>query len=127
MMTDTIADMLTRIRNAVSAGHGRVEFPASRLKANICKVLKEEGHIKSFKIVARGKVNISLSVVLKEGAIVGIERFSRPGLRQYRGYRQMPRVLSGLGTSVISTSQGVMSSREAKRRKLGGEILCHIW
>ena len=127
MMTDPIADMLTRIRNAVGAGYDRVEFPASKLKANVCKVLKEEGYIKSFKIIARGKVDISLRIAFGESSIVGMQRFSRPGLRQYRSYRKMPRVLSGLGISVISTSQGVMSSREAKRRKLGGEVLCHIW
>ena len=127
MMTDPISDMLTRIRNAIMAGHDRVEFPASRLKANICKVLKEEGYIKSFKIIIRDKAQIAIKVVFKESALFGLERFSRPGLRQYRAYREMPCVLSGLGISVVSTSQGVMSSREAKRRKLGGEILCNVW
>ena len=127
MMTDPIADMLTRIRNAIQAGHDRVEFPASRLKANLCKVLKEEGYIRSFKVIAKEKADISIKILLKDGAIVGVERFSRPGLRQYRSYREMPRVLSGLGVSVVSTSQGVMSSREAKRRKLGGEVLCNVW
>ena len=125
MMTDPVADMLTRIRNAIMAEHESVEFPASRLKANICRVLKEEGLIASFKIIVGEKAKIRVS--FKEGALVGIERFSRPGLRQYRGYRTMPRVLSGLGISVVSTSRGMMSSREAKRRKLGGEILCHVW
>lgn len=127
MMTDPIADMLTRIRNGIQAGHDRVDFPASRLKANICKVLKDEGYIKSFKIIAKAKSDIKIRVVFKEGALVGLQRFSRPGLRQYRKYSEMPRVLSGLGTSVISTSQGVLSTREAKKRKLGGEVLFNVW
>lgn len=127
MMTDPIADMLTRMRNAISAGHDRVELPASKIKAAICKVLKEEGYIKSFKIVAKAKNDISLKVVFKESAIVGIKRESKPGLRQYNSYTDMPRVLSGLGINVVSTSQGVISDREAKRRKIGGEVLCSIW
>lgn len=127
MMTDPVADMLTRIRNAIRAGHDRVEFPASKVKAGICKVLKEEGYIRSFKIVAKERSDIRLKVLLKEQAIVGIDRVSKPGLRQYRGYEELPRVVSGLGISVISTSQGVLSSREAKKRKVGGEVLCNVW
>lgn len=127
MMTDPVADMLTRIRNAIRAGHDRVEFPASKVKAGICKVLKEEGYIRSFKIVAKERSDIRLKVLLKEQAIVGLDRVSKPGLRQYRGYEELPRVVSGLGISVVSTSQGVLSSREAKKRKVGGEILCNVW
>jgi small subunit ribosomal protein S8 len=127
MMTDPIADMLTRIRNAIHAGHDRVEFPASKLKAGVCKVFKEEGYIRSFKIIAKAPSDIKIKVLLKEDAIAGIERTSRPGLRHYSGYRSVPRVLSGLGTSVISTSQGIISDREAKKRKVGGEILCTVW
>lgn len=127
MMTDPVADMLTRIRNAIRAGHDRVEFPASKVKAGICKVLKEEGYIRSFKIIAKEKADIRLKVLLKENAIVGLDRVSKPGLRQYRGYEEMPRVVSGLGISVVSTSQGVLSSREAKKRKVGGEVLCNVW
>ncbi len=127
MMTDPIADMLTRIRNAISAGFDRVEFPASKSKAAICKVLKDEGFIRSFKIIAKEKNDIRIKVLLKEKAIVGLKRVSRPGLRQYRGYNNMPRVISGLGISVVSTSQGVISSREARKRKAGGEILCNVW
>ena len=127
MMTDPIADMLTRMRNALQAGHDRVEFPASKLKANVCKVLKDEGYIRSFKIIAKEKADIRIKVLFKENAIVGLERNSKPGLRQYRGYREMPKVLSGLGISVISTSQGVMSTKEAKTRKIGGEVLCNVW
>lgn len=127
MMTDPIADMLTRIRNAIQAGHDRVEFPASKVKAGVCKVMKDEGYIRGFKIVAKEKSDIRIKVLLKEEAIVGIKRYSRPGLRQYRGYGDMPRVISGLGTAIVSTSKGVLSSRDAKSKKVGGEVLCTIW
>jgi len=127
MMTDPLADMLTRTRNALMAGHEKVEIPASKLKAAVCKVLKEEGYIRSFKIVVKDKSDIRLKLAFKPGAMVGLKRFSRPGLRQYRKYNEFPRVMSGLGISVVSTSQGVLSSREAKRKKVGGEVLCNIW
>jgi len=127
MMTDPIADMLTRMRNALSAGHDRVEFPASKLKANVCKVLKDEGYIKSFKIIAKDRADIRIKLLFKDDAIVGLKRYSKPGLRQYRGYNEMPKVLSGLGISVVSTSKGVMSSKEAKGKKVGGEVLCSVW
>ena len=127
MMTDPIADMLTQIRNAIQAGHDRVEFPASKLKAGICKVLKDEGYIRSFKIIAREANDYKIKVLLKEGSIVGIKRFSRPGLRQYRGYNDMPRIISGLGTAIVSTSKGVISSRDARKLKVGGEVLCSVW
>ena len=126
MMTDPVADMLTRIRNAGRAGLTKVDMPASKIKANICKVLKEEGFIKSFKILVKDN-NLTLRVALKEDAIVGIQRVSKPGLRIYKGYREMPRVLSGLGVSIVSTSAGVVSSRKAKAMKLGGEVLCNVW
>ncbi len=127
MMTDPIADMLTRMRNAIKAGHDRVDFPASKLKAGMCKVMKEEGYIKSFKILVKARNDIKIRVVFKENAIVGLKRYSRPGLRQYRGHGDMPRVISGLGSVVISTSQGILSGREAKKRKIGGEVLCAVW
>lgn len=127
MMTDPIADMLTRIRNGIAAGQDKVDIPASRLKANICKVMKSEGYISGFKVVAKAKNDIKIRVSLKEDAIVGIKRFSKPGLRQYRGYQEIPRVISGLGTSILSTSKGVISDREAKKLKVGGEVLCTIW
>lgn len=127
MMTDPIADLLTRIRNANKAGLDKVDVPASKMKANICRVLKEEGFIKSFKIVAKSPSEITIRVGLKEGAIVGLKRVSSPGLRIYKGYKDMPRVLSGLGVSIVSTSAGVISSRKAAHLKLGGEILCNIW
>ena len=127
MMTDPIADMLTHVRNGIRAGHDKTEFPASKTKAAICKVLKEEGYIKSFKIVARENNNIKIKVLFKKNAIVGLTRVSRPGLRQYRGYDEMPRVINGLGTSIVSTSKGVISSRNARKLKVGGEILCNVW
>lgn len=127
MMTDPVADMLTRMRNGIKAGHDRVEFPASKMKAGICKVLKEEGYIQSFKIIAKTKSDIRLKVVFKEDAIKGLKRYSRPGLRQYRGYDEIPRVLSGLGTAIVSTSRGIVSDRFAKQNKVGGEILCTVW
>ena len=127
MMTDPIADFLTCIRNAVSAGHDRVELPASKIKAGICRVLKEEGYIKSFKIIAKSHSDIKLKILFRENAIVGLGRVSRPGLRRYSGYQDMPRVLSGLGVSILSTSKGVISSRKAKAMKVGGEILCQVW
>ena len=103
MMTDPVADMLTRIRNGAKAGHGKVDMPASKIKANICKVLKEEGFIRNFKVLVKDN-NLVLRIALKEEAIVGIQRVSKPGLRVYKGYRDMPRILSGLGVSVVSTS-----------------------
>ena len=127
MQTDPISNMLTVIRNGNSAGHEKVEFPASKIKAAICKVLKDEGYIKSFKIVAKAPNDIKIKVALKEGAIVGLQRVSRPGLRRYNSYDSFARVMSGLGVSIVSTSKGVMSSREAKKNKVGGEILCNVW
>ncbi len=126
MMTDPVADMLTRLRNGGRAGHTKVDMPASKIKANICKVLKEEGFIRNFKILVKDN-NLTGRVALKEEAIVGIQRVSKPGLRVYKGYREMPRVLSGLGVSVVSTSAGIVSSRKAKSMKLGGEVLCSVW
>ncbi len=127
MMTDPIADMLTRVRNAVKAGSEKVDFPASKIKAAICKVLKDEGYIRSFKIIAKSPSDITIRISLKEGAIVGLKRVSTPGLRQYRACKNMPRVLSGLGIAILSTSRGVISSRDAKMKKIGGEVICSVW
>ncbi len=127
MMTDPVADMLTRIKNACNAKHATVIFPASKLKANICKVLKEEGYIRSFKIIARTESCVDIKVLLKENAIVGIKRVSRPGLRVYKEVSSLPRVMSGLGTSVVSTPKGVLSSKSAKKLNVGGEVICNIW
>ena len=126
-MQDPLADMLTRIRNAQMAEKSVVSMPSSTLKVAVAKVLKDEGFIKSFKIIAKGPADITLRVSLKEGALVGLERISKPGLRVYKGYNDMPRVLSGLGVSIVSTSSGLMSSRKAKAMKLGGEVIANVW
>ena len=126
MLNDPISDMLSRMKNAINAGHARVEFPASKIKASICKVLKEEGYIRGFKVISKDGF-VSIKILLKEDAIVGVKRYSKPGLRQYRKYGDMPRVLSGLGTAIVSTSKGVISSRDARKLKVGGEVLCSVW
>ena len=129
--SDPIADMLTRIRNAQCAGLEDVSMPSSRLKAEVARIFKSEGYILDFKV--EGDVKKSLVIELKysdqdsEPAIRGLRRESKPGLRRFCGWKDIPRVLGGLGTSVLSTSQGVMSGREARRRKIGGELLCSIW
>jgi small subunit ribosomal protein S8 len=136
-MTDPIADMLTRIRNAVHAKHTRVDLPASRLKADIARILQDEGYIHGFKLVdepgARGGAGRQvIRLFLKYGprgerVISGIERISRPGRRVYFGRDDVPRVLGGLGTSILTTSRGVMSGREAAKAGVGGEVLCNVW
>ncbi|MFL5815941.1 MAG: 30S ribosomal protein S8 [Bdellovibrionia bacterium] len=130
-MTDPIADLLTRIRNAAKEKHEKVEIPASRLKANIVRVLKEEGFIKNFRLM-REEGRPVIKVYLKytdQGASViqGIRRISRPGLRRYTGYDEMPRPLGGAGISIVSTSKGVTTGHRAKTQKVGGEILCEVW
>lgn len=129
-MTDPIADMLTRIRNGIQARHDRVELPASKLKVEIAKILKIEGFISNYK-VADEAAN-TLRIYLKyaedgEPVIHGIERVSRPGRRVYRGKDDIPRVLGGLGLSIVSTSRGVLSGAEAARNGIGGEVLCQVW
>jgi small subunit ribosomal protein S8 len=139
-MTDPIADMLTRIRNAVTAKHTRVDMPTSRLKAEIARILQDEGYIQGFKLLedagdGAGKgpgVNPTLRLFLKYGPhgeklITGIERISRPGRRVYFGRNDVPEVLAGLGTSILTTSRGVMTGREAVKAGVGGEVLCNIW
>ena len=101
-------------------------FQPQKIKASICKVLKEEGYIRGFKVISKEGF-VSIKILLKEDAIVGLKRYSKPGLRQYRGYDNMPRVLSGLGTAIVSTSKGVISSRDARKLKVGGEVLCSVW
>ncbi len=128
--SDPIADMLTRIRNGQSAGQDVIEMPSSNLKTAIVKVLKEEGYIADYEV--EGEVKKTLRIELKYNAehkpvIRGIQRKSSPGLREYCGWKEIPRVLGGLGTAVVSTSAGVMSGGEARRRHLGGEVLCTIW
>ena len=137
-MTDPIADMLTRIRNAVSAKHTRVDMPASRIKADIARILQDEGYIQGFKLLdeANGAkttaVVKTLRLFLKYGPhgeklITGVERISRPGRRVYFGRDDVPAVLAGLGTSILTTSRGVMTGRQAVKAGVGGEVLCNIW
>ena len=128
--SDPIADMLTRIRNGQAAGQEIVEMPSSNLKAAIAKVLKAEGYVDDFEV--EGDVKKILRIALKYNAegkpvIRGIRRESSPGLRRFCGWKDIPRVLGGLGTAVVSTSGGVMSGLEARRRKLGGELVCTVW
>ncbi len=134
-MTDPIADMLTRIRNATIAHHTKVDMPSSRLKVEIARILESEGYIQGFKVldaVPGERVQAQLRVVLKYGprgerVITGIERISRPGRRVYFGSEDVPEVLAGLGMSILTTSRGVMTGREAVKAGVGGEVLCNIW
>ena len=135
-MTDPIADMLTRLRNAVSAKHTRVDVPASRLKAEIARILQDEGYIQGFKLLDDANAPPSpvktLRLFLKYGPhgeklITGVERISRPGRRVYFGRADVPEVLAGLGTAILTTSRGVMTGREAVKAGVGGEVLCNVW
>ena len=130
-ITDTIADLLTRIRNANSAKHDTVQIPASNMKKAICQILMDEGYIKSFTVEEDGKQGI-ITVTLKylEGkqpVIQGLRRVSKPGLRIYSSVEDMPKVMKGLGVAIISTSKGVMTDREARKQNVGGEVLAFIW
>ena len=130
-MTDPIADLLTRIRNAAKEKHEKLEVPASRVKANIVRVLKEEGYIKNFRLMreeGRPVIKIYLRYTdAGDSVIQGIKRISRPGLRNYSGYEDMPRPLDGAGISIVSTSKGVITGHKARVQKVGGEILCEVW
>ena len=131
-MTDPIADYLTRLRNAIKANHRVVEVPASNLKKEITKVLFEKGYILNYKFVEEGpqgsiKIALKYDPVNKVNAIKKLIRVSTPGLRKYTGYKEMPRVLNGLGIAVLSTSKGVMTDKEAVAEKIGGEVLCYIY
>jgi len=131
MMTDPIADMLSRIRNAALARHDRTEMPASRMKTAVAQILKNEGYIADVR-PGDGEGANKLTIVLKYGrdrqsAIDGVKRVSRPGRRVYVRHDQIPRVFSGLGISILSTSRGIMSDREARQQKVGGELLCEVW
>ncbi|HEB51488.1 MAG TPA: 30S ribosomal protein S8 [Desulfobulbus sp.] len=130
-MSDPLADMLTRIRNGVAARFDSVEMPLSKLKVGVAKVLKEEGYIRDYQILDQG-VQGTLKIDLKYGpnnelVITGIRRVSKPGLRQYRKSGTIPKVMSGLGVAILTTSQGIITDREARRRNIGGEILCEVW
>ena len=130
--TDPIADFLTRIRNAIRAKHRVVEIPASNIKKELTKVLYEKGYIQNYKFddsTPQGSIKIALKYnpTTKQPAIVDLQRISRPGLRQYRGADNLPRILNGLGVAIISTSKGVMTDKEAKVLNVGGEVLCYVY
>ncbi len=130
-ITDTIADLLTRIRNANSAKHDTVEIPASNIKKDICQILVDEGYIKNFSVIEDGKQGV-IKVTLKYGEgktpiITGLRRVSKPGLRVYSNVEDMPKVMKGLGVAIISTSKGVMTDRKARAEHVGGEVLAYIW
>jgi small subunit ribosomal protein S8 len=130
VMTDPIADMLTRIRNANQAKHESVEMPASRLKLEILEVLKNEGYISEYEKVEDGKqgvIKVTLKYNNKERVIKGLKKISKPGLRVYVKSAELPKVLNGLGIAVISTSNGIMTDREARQKKLGGEVIAFVW
>ena len=131
MLTDPIADMLTRIRNGLQARHPAVTMPSSKLKVAVAEVLRDEGYIQGFQELEESpqkKLRIELKYVDKNVSVVtGIKRVSKPGLRVYSGATEMPRVYGGLGVAIVSTSKGVMSGRRARRMGVGGEVLCHVW
>ena len=131
-MTDPIADYLTRLRNAIQAKHRVVEVPASNLKKDITKILFEKGYILNFKFIEDGrqgiiKIALKYDTATKVSAIRSLRRVSTPGLRKYTGYKDMPRVINGLGIAIISTSKGVMTDKEAAELKIGGEVLCFVY
>ena len=131
-MTDPIADMLTRIRNANTAKHDTVDVPSSKMKLAIAKILLDEGYIKSYELVENGKFN-DIRITLKYGAsknekiISGLQRISKPGLRVYANKEELPKVLGGLGVAIISTNKGVITDKGARKLGVGGEVLCFVW
>ena len=131
-MTDPIADMLTRIRNANTAKHDTVDVPASKIKTEIARILLDEGYIKAYEIVEDGVVK-TIKITLKYGAdknqkvISGLKRISKPGLRVYAGVENMPKVLGGLGIAILSTNQGIVTDKEARKLQVGGEVLAFVW
>jgi small subunit ribosomal protein S8 len=130
-MTDPIADLLTRIRNASKERHEKLDVPASRLKANVVRVLKEEGYIKNFRLQrdeGRPVIKVYLKYTEKGDPVIrGVRRISRPGLRRYSGYSEMPKPLGGAGIAIVSTSKGVITGHRARAQKVGGEILAEVW
>ena len=131
MVTDPIADMLTRIRNALTARHDFTDMPASKQKISLAETLKQEGFIRDFEVLQEGvkrTVRIHLAYTdRREPTITGLQRVSKPGLRVYVEKREVPRVYGGLGVAIVSTSQGLLTGREARRRGLGGEVVCYVW
>ena len=131
-MTDPIADMLTRIRNGLQAGHETVNVPASKMKIEIARILKQEGYINGYSVAGETAKEKTITVELKYGpdnqkVITGIKRISKPGLRVYAKGDNIPRVLNGLGVAIISTSKGLMSDRDARKENLGGEVVAYVW
>lgn len=129
-MTDPIADMLTRIRNAITAKHETVEIPASKIKKSIADILLQEGFVKEVNYIEEGingKISITLKYSDKDSVISGLKRVSKPGLRSYSGAEKMPKVLGGMGIAIISTSKGIMTDKQAKQSNIGGEVLCYVW
>ena len=131
-ITDPVADMLTRIRNASNARHDSVDVPASNMKKSIAQILLDEGYVKSFQLIddgTQGVIRIALKYLApgKEKAISGLRRVSKPGLRVYAGADELPRVLRGLGTAIVSTSKGVMTDKAARAQHVGGEVLAFVW
>ncbi len=129
-MTDPIADMLTRIRNAIKARHDKLVFPASKIKAEIAALLTQEGYVESFKIIRdkkQGTIRIKLKYKGDSPAIRGLKRVSKPGLRVYVKADEIPTVLSGTGSAILSTNKGILSDAEAREANVGGEVLCYIW
>ena len=131
-MTDPIADYLTRLRNAIHAKHRVVEVPASNVKKNITKILFEKGYILNYKFIEEGpqgtiKIALKYHPESKVNAIKSLTRVSKPGMRKYTGYKDMPRVINGLGIAILSTSKGVMTNKEAAELKIGGEVLCYVY
>jgi len=132
MITDPIADYLTRLRNAMKAGHKVVEIPASNIKENITKILMDQGYVLNYKRIEDGpqgiiKIALKYNRMSKEPAIRGIHRASKPGLRKYTGTGEIPRVKNGLGVAIMSTSKGVMTDKQARKENVGGEVLCYVY
>ena len=131
-MTDPIADMLTRIRNANTAKHDTVDVPSSKMKLAIAKILLDEGYIKSYELVENGKfydilIKLKYGASINDNIISGLQRISKPGLRVYANKEELPKVLGGLGVAIISTNKGVITDKEARKLGVGGEVLCFVW
>lgn len=131
MSTDPIADMLIKIKNGLMAKHNSVTIPASKMKLEIARILKQEGYIEDFKYIEE-KPQAKIEIILKydehkQPVIAGVRRVSKPGRRIYKGYKDLSKVMNGLGIAIISTSQGIMTDYEARKRKIGGEVICEIW
>jgi len=131
MMTDPIADMLTRIRNASKAKHEKVDIPSSKLKVEIAKILKDEGFVKNVKLVKdrrQGQIRVYLKYTEDEAPVLqGLKRISKPGCRVYASNDAIPKVLDGLGTAILSTPKGIQTGKQAKKDNVGGEVICHVW